>query len=477
MNAIAHFNRAAAAAGLTVIHGGIAPTVEAAANDDIADVLPDNTELPPSPVIAPDDIAALDDEDREAIAVELADKLARRAESSFIVGRAAIGKVMTALARTVEKRNTVPILSNVLLQAAGGILVATATDLDKQLSAMVECGPGDFSATLPAHLLADIFKKGADSDEVGFRMDGDDVAKVFWGSLSYRLPALPVSDFPSLAPGDLPHRFAIGGAAFRGMLESTSRAVSKEETRYYLNGVFLHVKDNRRWEWDAETQGMICTGGGNMPSELRTIATDGHRLYVCDAPLPEGLPEDMRGVILPRGTVELFLKLTAGKACPDSVTVEVSDTKARLSFGEFELVTKLIDGTFPDYQRVMPTGNDKVGTFHAGKLVDALDSVTLIASERDRAVKFLVEADKVTLTVNNPDAGTATMEMPATLAMAGEASPSIEIGFNGSYLKTMMKDLADDGGEITVEFADAGSPTIFRSGREGFMAVLMPMRV
>lgn len=423
------------------------------------------------------EIADLDDEDREAIAAERT-KPIPCATGDFIIARDAIGKVISDLARVVEKRNAIPILANVLLQASGGVLVATATDLDCQLSAMVECKPGEFEATLPAHILQDVFRRGADCDEVGFWAveDGDRVKVKLGGRAEYRLQPLPVSDFPSMSAPAFSHRFTMPGASLRSMLESTARAMSKEENRYYLNGVYMHAYDGltATYDWsDPEHPRPIR----NARPELRVCATDGHRLYRADIELPDGA-DGMRGVILPRGMVELFLKLTGGKGnCPDTVDVDCSDTKVRLSFGGLELLSKLVDGTFPDYQRVVPTGNDKVATMKAADFMEALDSVTVISSERGRAVKLLVEDGRAVFSVNNPDSGSATMEIQATLAKYGEASPSIEIGFNADYLKTLLKDLSDDGGEIMVEFGDAGSPTIFKSGREGFFAILMPMRV
>lgn len=388
------------------------------------------------------------------------------APAEFTIGRAAIGKVIDALARVVEKRNTIPILSNVLLHASGGMLTATATDLDMEVMAIAECGDGEFSATLPAHMLQDILKKGADSNEVTFTMEPrHETVRLHWGKLSYRLNALPVADFPSLTSSEFSHNFELPGKALRNMLESTARAMSKEETLYYLNGVYFHTQEY-----------------GNR-AELRVTATDGHRLYSCDVDMPEAAA-GMAGAIVPRGAVELLLSLTKGKACPDIVTMAFSvatvdrpSMYCRFSFGDIEIVSKLVDGTYPDYQRVIPTGNDLVATFKAGEFLSALDSVSVVSSERGRAVKLMVEDGRAVFSVNNPDAGSSTMEIGATLAKHGEAAPCIEIGFNACYLKTMMKDLADDGDEIMVEFSDSGSPTIFKSGRDGFLAVLMPMRV
>lgn len=394
----------------------------------------------------------------------------------FVIGRASIGKVMAALVRVVEKRNTIPVLSHVLLHASGGVLTAITTDLDCEIAALVECSPNDeFIATVNAHTLDSILKKAAASDEVGFRVDRDgEAVSIFWGELRYRLPTISPDDFPALPAGELPHRFSLPGQEFRGMLESTARAVSKEETRYYLRGVYLHATaPSGRFVGEGET----TTWVPNNHRELRAVATDGHRLYRADMTMPDGA-NDMPGVIVPAHVVGLLLALTKGKgACPDAFAVAVSESKIRVSFGDLQITSKLVDGTFPEYQRVIPTGNDRMATFDAGKFVSALDSVALIASEKGRAVKFTVEDGRLGLTVNNPDAGSASMNLPCTFQKGDAPADMLEIGFNTGYLATMMKDLADDGGEIAAAFGDCGSPAIFRSGRENFLAVLMPMRV
>lgn len=380
--------------------------------------------------------------------------------AQFSIARDVITQAISDLARVVERRNSIPILSNVMLAASGGILVASATDLDCQISIMAEC-EGEFAATVPAHMLKDVLTKGADSTTAEFRANADcDVVNVSWGKLLYRLQALPTADFPTLAPGEFSHRFTMSGKSFRDMVEVTMRSVSTEETRYYLNGLYLHAPD---------------VGNSNRP-EFRMVATDGHRLYRCDADLPDGAA-DMPGVIFPRGAAKLFLDLTKGKRCPGDVQIDVGATHIRLTFGNTEILSKLIDGTFPDYQRVIPTGNDMVGTFNAKEFIAALDSVTVISSERGRAVKLVLEETQGWLRVDNPDAGSASMEIACTLAKAGESSPYLEIGYNAVYLKSLFTDLLADGGEIIAEFGDAGSPAVFRSGRADFMAVLMPMRI
>ncbi len=263
------------------------------------------------------------------------------------------------------------------------------------------------------------------------------------------------------------------GVAFRDMLAAVKRSISKEETRYYLNGVYLHSLP-RELVWNEASQEFDGAPGSSC--KLRMVSTDGHRLYRADIPAPESM-HGMPGVIVPRKTVDLVLGLTKGKACPETVGIEVSDTKIRFTIGDIEVLSKLVDGTFPDYQRVTPQGNDKIVRFDAADFAEALASVSLISSERGRAFKLTTTGDTATLSVSNPDSGTASMEFSVS-GDAGAPAAEIEIGFNASYMEGLLADLSDDGGKVRALFSDPGSPTLFKvEGQDDFLAVLMPTRV
>ena len=366
--------------------------------------------------------------------------------------RANLLKSLNHVHRVVERRNTIPILSNVLLRAEGSSLQMTATDLDLEVN---EAAPAQVeqagATTVPAHLLYDIVRKLPDGAEVMLATEPDGATmSVVTGRSQFRLQCLPESDFPQLAAGDFGHTFRLESTALKRLIEATQFAISTEETRYYLNGIYLHT---------AERDSDIV---------LRAVATDGHRLARVEMAAPDGA-EAIAGIIIPRKTVGEVQKLVDD---PDLVvTVEVSDSKIRLTIGSVVLTSKLIDGTFPDYQRVIPSGNDRDMTMDRKSFTDAVDRVSTVSSERGRAVKLALSDGQLTLTVNNPDSGSATEELPAEYE-----SEAMEIGFNARYLLDVAGQLSSN--DIKFKFADAGSPTLIEDPDDAdALYVLMPMRV
>jgi DNA polymerase III subunit beta len=377
------------------------------------------------------------------------------------VERAALLRSLGHVHRVVERRNTIPILANVLLRAEEGLQLK-ATDLDIEV---VESIPADVAqggaTTVPAHMLYDIVRKLPEGAQVSFETQGEGGQMLIRSGRSrFTLQALPEADFPDLAAGDLPHRFSLPAANLKSLIDKTQFAISTEETRYYLNGIYLHTLD--------DPAGML----------LRAVATDGHRLARVEMAAPEG-SGGMPGVIVPRKAVAEIQKLVEGGE--DDVVVELSPAKVRLTFGgavgdglgtgRVVLTSKLIDGTFPDYQRVIPNGNDKRLTVERGDFARAVDRVSTISSERGRAVKLAIADGRLTLSVNNPDSGSATEELEVDYE-----APALDIGFNARYLLDIAGQL--DGDTALFRLADPGSPTLIQD-REGAPAlyVLMPMRV
>ena len=369
-----------------------------------------------------------------------------------ILERSNLLKSLNHVHRVVERRNTIPILSNVLLAADGASLEMKATDLDLEVTEATAARVEQSGATtVPAHLLYDIVRKLPDGAEVMLRTDDDGSAMtVVSGRSSFRLQCLPQSDFPELSAGSFPHIFRLESTALKALIEKTQFAISTEETRYYLNGIYLHTLET----------------GGKL--KLRSVATDGHRLARAEIEAPAG-SEGMPGIIIPRKTVSELQKLVDD---PDvAVTTELSETKIRFTFGSVVLTSKLIDGTFPDYQRVIPTGNDKQLIVDRQSFSAAVDRVSTISSERGRAVKMSIADGQVTLAVNNPDSGSAVEELAADYS----ADP-IEIGFNARYLLDVAAQLT--GGDAKFMLADSGSPTLIQdTSDETTLYVLMPMRV
>lgn len=366
--------------------------------------------------------------------------------------RAALFKTLSHVQRVVERRNTIPILSNVLVRAAQGRIEFKATDLDIEL---VESLPADVASagatTVPAHLFHDIVRKLPDGAQVSLDLGADQSAMVLRASRSrFQLQVLPESDFPDLSASDFSHRFALTAKDLKALIDKTEFAISSEETRYYLNGIYFHLVD---------------VEGSAM---LRAVATDGHRLAQMQMAAPAG-SAGMPGVIIPRKTVNEVLRLIEDASA--EVRIEISLTKIRFMIGSVVLTSKLIDGTFPDYARVIPVGNDKKLLIDRRQFAAAVDRVSTIASERGRAVKLSLSSGKLMLTVTNPDSGSATEEVEVDYS----AEP-LDIGFNARYLLDIAERLQDENAVFML--ADPGSPTLIHEAEgNGALYVLMPMRV
>jgi len=329
-----------------------------------------------------------------------------------------------------------------------------ATDRDLQViesldAASVESGG---AITVSAHLLFDIARKLPDGSQVSLDTAGNRMT-VKAGRSRFSLPTLPRDDFPVIVEGDLPTSFEIPAKTLAELIDRTRFAISTEETRYYLNGIFLHVSEEDK-------------------PVLKAAATDGHRLARFTLPRPDGA-EGMPDVIVPRKAVAELRKLLE-EALDGNVQVDLSASKIRFTLGGeggMVLTSKLIDGTFPDYSRVIPTGNDKLLKLDPKSFYEGVDRVATIATERTRAVKMALDSDKVTLSVTSPDNGTAAEEVPADYR-----SDSFEIGFNANYLKDILGQI--DGDTVELHLADAGAPTLIRQDdKSPALYVLMPMRV
>jgi DNA polymerase-3 subunit beta len=367
------------------------------------------------------------------------------------IERAALLRALGHVHRVVERRTTIPILANVLIDARDSAVRLKATDLDLEMveTAAAEVGQAG-ATTLPAHTLYDIVRKLPEGAQVS--LDGGESGQLTLrsGRSRFNLSTLPESDFPDVTSGEFSHSFHLAPAELKRLIEKTQFAISNEETRYYLNGIYIHALD---------VDGRLM---------LRAVATDGHRLARLEAPAPEGCA-GMPGVILPRKAVQEVQRLV--EDAQKDVLVELSTNKMRFSFGDALLTTKLIDGTFPDYGRVIPSGNDKRLTVEREAFTKAVDRVSTISSERGRAVKLALTEGKLVLSVTNPDQGSAIEEIEADY----DGAP-LDVGFNARYLLDITQQLDSD--TALFKLADPGSPTLIQD-RDGASAlyVLMPMRV
>jgi len=367
------------------------------------------------------------------------------------IERAALLRTLGQVQSVVERRNTIPILSNVMLRAEDGRLALSATDMDIEIVARTPvAGGSDGATTAPAHTLYDIVRKlreGAQIELDSTRDKGQLVLRS--GRSTFTLTCLPPEDYPLMSTGELAHAFAVSGTELKHLIDRTRFAISTEETRYYLNGIYLH------------------TARSNEVPMLRAVATDGHRLARMEIPLPEGA-SGMPGVIVPRKTVgEVRKLLDADGAGDEEVVISLSDTKIRFVMGDTVLNSKLIDGTFPDYDRVIPSGNDKILELESKPFAEAVDRVSTIS----RAVKLVIERGSVNLSATSPEHGTASEE----LEVRYNATP-IEVGFNARYLLDIAAQIEGDGARIAL--ADGGSPAVMQDAADSSaIYVLMPMRV
>src|SRR3984893_4926111 len=367
------------------------------------------------------------------------------------VERSELLKSLSHVHRVVEPRNTIPILANVLIRADGATLALKATDLDLEVIETIaaEASPGG-STTVPAHMFHDIVRKLPEGAQIVLEASGDRaVLAIRAGRSRFTLQTLPESDFPDLAAGEMSHRFKLAAADLKRLIDKTQFAISTEETRYYLNGIYFHA-----------------AGTAQAPT-LRAVATDGHRLAQLDLPLPEGAA-GMPGIIVPRKTVGEVLRLIEDGG---EVLVELSQGKIRFTLASVVLTSKLIDGTFPDYARVIPVGNDKELVVDKKEFEQAVDRVSTVSSERGRAVKLSLTNGKLMLSVTNPDSGSAAEEFEVEYG-----SEPLDIGFNSRYLLDIAAQI--EGEAAVLKLADPGSPTLIQDrDTKGALYVLMPMRV
>ena len=370
----------------------------------------------------------------------------------FSIERGTLLKAVSQAQSVVERRNTIPILANVLIEAEGDSVYFRATDLDievvdKAVAQVERAG----ATTVAATTLHEIVRKLPDGALVSLNADtAAGRLTVEAGRSNFSLATLPKEDFPVMASSEYASNFSAPAPVLRRLFDKSKFAISTEETRYYLNGVYLHVSE------------------GEDGRVLRCVATDGHRLARIDAPLPDGA-ENMPGVIVPRKTVGELRKLLDDDDI--EIAVSVSDTKVRFATPEITLTSKVIDGTFPDYTRVIPMGNTRKLEVDAAEFAKAVDRVATVSSERSRAVKLSLDEDRLILSVNAPDSGAAEEEL--AVAYGDE---KLEIGFNAKYLLEIASQV--DRENAVFMFNSSGDPTLMREGNdETAVYVVMPMRV
>jgi len=379
--------------------------------------------------------------------------------TTAILARPALRSAIGMLSNIVERRNTIPVLANALFAAHpdGGAMVRT-NNLDIQATVRIPDALVDegFAITVPAHIMKTLESKAPATDHVAVDHleSGEDTSMVAldFEGLRMTVAGITARDFPELVvEGEIHGNFEISSATLLAGLEAVALAMSTEETRYYLNGAYMHP---------------IPDGTG-----IRLVATDGHRLAQHDMPLDCAVGLAW-GAIVPRATVNFLIKVLKAKGAAETTHIVVNTVKAAITVGNTHVITKLVDGTYPDYGRVVPMRDrgTTVVTVNRDAMIAGIKAVSSIASERGRAVRMSMEDGRVRLSVNNVELGTATMSVPANVA-----GDTFDIGFNANYATTILG--AIDAEEIEIRMSDAGAPAVIMEAGAATLYVLMPMRV
>lgn len=368
------------------------------------------------------------------------------------IERATLLRALGHVQSVVEKRASMPILSNVLLRATDDRLSLIATDMDLEIIESVAADIGAAGATTaPAHTLFDIVRKLPDGSQIDLELvDDGNALSLRSGRSSFRLGCLPIDDFPHMSSGDLDHSFTLAAVDLKSMIDRTRFAMSAEETRYYLNGIYLH------------------TAQADNIGTLRAVATDGHRLARVEIALPSGAT-NMPGVIIPRKTVNEIRRMIDEST--GEIALSLSENKIQFGFDDVVLTSKLIDGTFPDYTRVIPTNNDKILAVDTKSFATAVDRVSTITSDKARAVKLSLSDRTLTLSANDSQNSSALEDIEVQYE-----GGSIEVGFNARYLLDITGQIEGDGCQLAL--ADSAAPALIRDPSDPqAIYVLMPMRV
>ena len=364
-------------------------------------------------------------------------------------------KALSHIHGIVEVRHTLPILSNIILEAKDDKLILSSTNLDIYCSDKIKAEvlqSGEVSVS--AVTFFEIIKRLPSGSEVLMIMEeGENEIRLTCGRSKFNLSTLKTDDFPIISDNDLSINFVLSAEELIRIIDKTKFAVSNEETRYYLNGIFLHKAER------------------NSIQFLRAVATDGHRLAQYDIPLPQGA-EDITGIIIPKKTIYELRKVLDD--ANGDVSVSLNENKIKFSFNDLKVVSKVIDGTFPDYTKVIPQKNDKNFKTNNSDLKNAIDRVSAVAANEEsksKAIKFCIENNSLSLSVESQSKGSANEMIDVNYS-----GDKVDIGFNSKYIIDICNEV--DGDEISISLSDSISPAIILDKTdENLFFVLMPMRI
>ena len=365
----------------------------------------------------------------------------------FEVAKQVLLKAIANVNGAVEKKNTIPVLQNIKIEAKDDKVVLLATDMDILVTSSFESDmKTSGSTTVPAQMFFDIVRKIPDGSSVMISQDSPTIMQIKSGKSKYSLPCIDASEFPNLSEGELSEEIEVEAEKFAKMIDKTRFAISNDETRYYLNGLFLQALQK------------------DSGFELRTIATDGHRLALSF------LVSDLKapfGVILPKKSVAEIRRIIDGSK---KVKIAVSRVKIKITTDQTTIVSKLIDGEFPDYDKVLPKNNTQIAVINRRNFFDCVDRVSTVATDKHRSIKLIIENGKMSLQVNTNDGSFAYEELDVNYS--GER---IETGFNSRYLLDIIGQI--DKEELLMRFKDGASPALIEAKDMSSVFVIMPVRI
>ena len=364
-------------------------------------------------------------------------------------------KSLSFVQNIVESKATIPILANVLLEAKQGRLNVSATDMDITIFDKIKVNniESEGSTSVPAQTLYNVIKELSDDNPINLSYDQNSKKLSLDSSNSkFVFSCLPKEEFPISSNETFKTNFDLESDLLKEIIDKTYFATSNEETRYYLNGLYLH------------------TTTLNNKNYLRTVATDGHRLAQYQINTPQAIVKNNFGVIIPKKLIFELRKLIDD--LKGNIKIELSERKIKLSFNETIIISKLIDGKFPDYEKVIPKNTSNAFSINRKKFLESINRISTISSEKSKAIKLNLNKDKLTISASNLEEGGSGIE-EITIKYSG---PTLDIGFNSGYLKEIINQLTLD--EITILFSDSTAPTIIKDASKAeSLYVLMPMRV
>ncbi len=362
-----------------------------------------------------------------------------------------IFKTLSHVQSIVEKKNAIPVLSNILIEAKDNILTLSATDMDVSITETVNCNvidPG--SVTVSAHTLYDIIRKIPEGNEIEFISNDGKRFSIRSGNSKFSLACLPKEDFPIIEINQLKSELIIEAQVLLRLIDKTKFAISNEETRYFLNGIYFHKKN-------IENKEFLCL-----------VATDGHRLAKIEFSDVKDL-SNLPGVIIPKKTINELCKLLSD--CNTSVKINLDPSKIIFYIDKTILISKLIDGNFPDYEKVIPKNNNNILTINRNMFCEAIDRVSTITDDRSPSIKFKLLQNLMNMSSIDEKSGSATEDIETKYE-----GQKIDIGFNSKYILEMINNLDDE--DVVLKFSDSNSPVIAsESSSPNLIYVLMPMRV